>query len=142
MNTRKLLTALAITAASVAVGAGISHADTSQGTDACRNDGRGTVIVGLRCGPDTPTEAQVCANGWAHATVGDADYCPQPKVVTVGESELGTSFVPRIFPGTRLDVAMRRTSLASMRFRCARLGGSRLVSSHGFQVCRGVTVVA
>lgn len=141
MNTRKLLTALTITAASVAVGAGISHADTSQGTDACRDGGTTTIIVGMRCGPDTPTVSQVCANGWAHTTIGDHDYCPQPKVVTVGESELGTLFVPRIFPGTRLDVAMRRTSLVSMRFRCARLGGSRLVASHGFQVCRGVTVV-
>lgn len=120
-----------------AAGAAAVHADSSQATDACL-DGRTTVIVGLQCAPGTPSVAKVCATGAAHLTIGPVDYCPSPRVVTVGEAELGTEFVPRLFDGTRLDVAMRRTSLASMRFRCARLGGSHLAKQHGFYVCHGV----
>lgn len=138
MNIRKFLTITAITAASIAVGGAVSHADTSTATDPCRAEGNGTIIAGNLCGPGTPTLQFICSHGYAHAIVGDTDYCPAPAVVTVGESEFGTTFVPHIFAPTRLDVAMRRTSLQSMRFRCAHMGGTRLVASHGFYVCHGV----
>lgn len=120
-----------------AFGGVAAHADTTTDTDACL-DGHSTMVSVTPCGPNTPSVAYVCSHGAAHLVQGNTDYCKPPAVVTVGESELGTSFVPRLFAPTRLDVAMRRTSLQSMRFRCARLGGSRLVVSHGFYVCRGV----
>lgn len=96
------------------------------------------MVTGSYCTASTPSVATVCASGQAHMTLGPIDYCPAPKMVTVGEAELGTYFVPHLAASTRLDVAMRRTSLASMRFRCARLGGRNLKLQHGFYVCHGV----
>lgn len=120
-----------------ACGAAAVHADSSQLTDACL-DGVKTYVYVMPCKASTPSVAHVCATGAAHATLWNGDYCPAPRVVTVGEAELGTVFVPRLFAPTRLDVAMRRTSVASMRFRCARLGGGNLKAQHGFYVCHAV----
>lgn len=138
---RKIIIAIATVFAAILVvgacGVAATHADTSQLTDACLDGHTTTVITGMQCAPGAPTASRVCATGQAHMTLA-ADYCPAPKVVTVGESELGTVFVPHVFAPTRLDVAMRRTSVQSMRFRCARLGGSNLKLQHGFYVCHGV----
>lgn len=60
-----------------------------------------------------------------------------PKVVVIGEFQWGSAFVPNMAPPDRLDVAMHRTSLQSMRYRCAHLGGHNLRLQHGFYVCHG-----
>lgn len=139
-STRKLIAHAVAAVATLTVGvfasAGISHADTTTGTDACLDGHQTTVIIGAACGPDTPTASVVCAHGWAHLTLGDHDYCKPPKVVLVGEYELGTDYVPRIFPGSRLDVKMAPRTTRANRARCAKLGGT-LVKG---RVCRGVNV--
>lgn len=135
---KKFLAALAITAGSIALGAGISHADTTTNTDPCHN-GATTMVTVHTCTAANPSVEFICSHGYAHQLEpGGFDYCPAPKVVVVGESELGTVYVPNLAAPTRLDVAMRRTSLQSMRFRCSHMGGTRLVASHGYFVCRGV----
>lgn len=121
-----------------ACGTAVTHADTTTDTDACHN-GATTMVTVHTCTAANPSVEFICSHGYAHQLEpGGFDYCPAPKVVVVGEAELGTAYVPHLAAQTRLDVAMRRTTLQSMRFRCARLGGTRLVASHGYFVCRSV----
>lgn len=139
---KKTITAIATIFATILVvvgacGVAATHADTSVFTDACLDGHPATVITVSPCGPTTPSASFICSHGYAHMIL-STDYCPAPKVVIVGESELGTRFVPYLFAPTRLDVAMRRTSVQSMRFRCAHMGGANLKLQHGSYVCHGV----
>jgi hypothetical protein len=121
--------------------AGTSHADTSQLTDACLDGHTTTVIMGVPCAPGTPTASQVCRTGQAHMTLG-ADYCPPPKVVIVGEYQLGTVYVPTLAAPTRLNVAMApKGTTTAKRARCANLGGGNLTWSKKARVwvCHNVT---